>query len=91
MCNCINEYSEIITEKTKPKLEKEPGFVKITESGFVNEIYVNMNSDKPKIPILLPFEIDYERRAKKSGNIRTYKKKISCIPSFCPICGGKYD
>lgn len=90
MCDCINEYSEKITEKSKPELEKEPGFVRIVESGFVNEIYVDMNSETTKVPILLPFEIKYERKIKSSGVVRTHRKKISFIPSFCIICGEKY-
>ncbi|MCK5607800.1 hypothetical protein KAR91_38310 [Candidatus Pacearchaeota archaeon] len=91
MCDCINEYSEKITEKAKPDLEKTTGFVGIVQSGFVNEIYVDMDSSTTKVPLLIPFEIEYERRAKSSGNIRTCTKKISFIPSFCPICGEKYD
>jgi hypothetical protein len=83
--------SEKLVGHIKEKIEKEPGFQKIEDSYFTNRVYCFSKEGQCTSPIIIPFMVEYTRKAKGSGNIRTYKHKTSIKPSFCPFCGIAYD
>lgn len=91
MCNCANEISEKLVDHVKKEIETEPGFQKIEASYFSNRVFVIAESGLTSAPIIIPFKVEYTRKAKTSGKVRTYKKETSIRPSFCPFCGQEYD
>lgn len=90
MCDCIKTMSETILSHVKVDIENEPGFQKIEDSYFKNRVYTLSDNGLNTSPILLPFKVEYTRKAKRPGNVRTYKKEISILTSFCPFCGHEY-
>ena len=89
MCNCHETIPKILEKRVLESIKNEIGFTGITHSGFENEVLL-MLGDGPKVPIVIPFEVEYQRVAKTSGKLRNYKKKVNYFPSFCPSCGEKY-
>ena len=81
MCNCIEKTSKALEKKILKTVGKETGFVGITSSGFENEVLL-MTGNGSKVPIVIPFIVEYQRKSKVSGNIKTYKKKVNYFPSF---------
>lgn len=93
MCDCFKKMSDLLKEKCIEKVKDEHGFQDVKDFGFVNSPWLVLDSDlnlRKTAPFFMPFEITYTRKAKTTGNVREYKKKIDFFPSHCPICGEKY-
>jgi len=91
MCDCHNKIKNLLAENVLKSIKNEVGFIDITSSQFDNEPLYFSGNDGSKSPIFIPFTVEYERKAKKSGNVRTYKSRVNYFPSFCPSCGEEYD
>ena len=91
MCDCEKTMGELLKKELKKRVENEPGFQEIKDSYFANKVYVLTDNSLNIAPIMLPYKIEYTRKAKSSGKVRTYKKEINIRPSFCPFCGVKYE
>ena len=89
-CNCLEEVEEEIKKLILKEISDEIGFQKITSSRFKHLPFLILDS-KVSQKIAMPFIVEYERKAKTSGKVRTYKKETNIFPSFCPFCGVKYD
>ncbi|MCK5609266.1 hypothetical protein KAR91_45750 [Candidatus Pacearchaeota archaeon] len=88
MCDCIEEISKQLISHVEPKIKEYIGYQGITGSGFVNAPLLVIGGTTA--PVYLPFEIEYERKAKGSGNVKRYKEKVNYFPSYCPVCGENY-
>ena len=91
MCNCIEKIREQLKIRVEEEIKNYHGYQGITSAHFTNEILMMADPKSPKPPFTIPFQVEYTRKGKKSGNIRSYKKKINFMPSHCPVCGEKYD
>jgi len=91
MCNCAKEMTETLKGYVKSQIENEPGFQKIEDAYFTNSVFVMSNNKLTTAPIIIPFKVEYTRKAKTSGKVRTYKKETNIRPSFCPFCGEEYN
>jgi hypothetical protein len=91
MCDCEKSMAKKLTEHVLKEIEKEPGFQKINNSFFTNQTFVIASSGVSTAPIIIPFTVEYTRRAKTSGNVRGYKKSTFIKPAFCPFCGQAYN
>ena len=72
-------------------LDVMKGFQEITLSRFKNLPFIISDSRLEQKKIAMPFLVEYTRKAKTSGKVRTYKKEISMFPSHCPFCGKEYE
>ena len=90
MCDCYDMINEKLTEVVQEKIKKEVGFLHVENSGFKHEPFYLEENKGDKAPFFLPFVVEYERKSKKSGKVRSYKKTVNFFPSHCPVCGEKY-
>lgn len=89
-CDCIDVSTKNLREHMEKKLrEKDPGFTEITDAFYENRVLFFFDSDS-KVPMGLPFKVEYERKTKKE-KIQKKTEKVSIMPKFCPWCGVRYD
>ena len=89
MCNCLEEIKEKLQETVISSIkDKDSGFVELKYFGLKD--FVFSLSDKPVPPFMLKFEAEYERKA-KTGRVSIKKMPVSLKPTYCPLCGEKYD
>ena len=91
MCNCIEKVKEEMKKLAEVDVKRTQGFQEITDAYFTNAILMMADPKSPRPPFTIPFEVHYTRKGKKSGLVRSYKKKINFMPSHCPVCGKIYS
>jgi hypothetical protein len=89
-CTCIADLKKRLTGHLEDKVKTSPGFEEVKSGNFDNGIFLLMDSDS-KAPVSLPFTLEYTRRAKSSGNVRTYKETTQVLPTHCPFCGKPFN
>lgn len=89
-CTCAQDLKKKLTGHLEDKVRSETGFQKVERGGFNHGIFLLLDSDS-KAPFSIPFTLEYTRKAKSSGNVRTYKEETMVLPTFCPFCGKPYN
>ena len=90
MCECIEKTTNEVEKHILKEIKREIGFQDVTASYFENVPFLIVGSTIEQRKIALPFIVEYQRKGKKSGKVRTYKKNTTVFPTYCPFCGEEY-